>query len=83
MNLSSNDQLKTQQVLDIDWADRWLVYHRLRDLAIPCSCETNQPLRVEINSSTTAMQVWSVCQQLKAPRNYLVSWLKRCWQQSS
>jgi hypothetical protein len=55
----------------------------LQDLSIPCQCETNQPLRVEINSSIAAMQVWSVCQQLIAPRNYLVSWLQRCWQQDS
>lgn len=81
MNLSSKDQAKTQQVLEIDWADRWLIYHRLQDLSIPCHCAMNQPLRVEVNSSLTAMQVWSVCQQLQAPRNYLVSWLRRCWQQ--
>ncbi len=76
------ESLEAPQVVEVNWADRWQVYHRLQELAIPCECEMSQPLRVNINDSITAIQVWSVCQQLLAPRNNLISWLQRCWQNS-
>lgn len=82
MSFSPNLELQPQQVVEINSTDRWQVYHRLQDLSIPCQCGVNQPLRVEINDSITAVQVWSVCQQLTASRNYLITWLQRCWQQS-
>ena len=70
------------QVIEIAiaFADRWQVYHRLKELAIPCQCGTNQPLSVQINDVASAIQLWSVVKQLTLPRRDLVSWLERSWQ---
>lgn len=68
------------EMAEVSWADRWQVYHRLQELAIPCWCATNQPLRVEITHIAAAVQLWSVVRQLTAPRQDLVSALERCWQ---
>lgn len=74
-----NPELETDQVVEISLADRWLVYRRLQELSIPCVCRMNQPLRVTVTNPTTAMQLWSVCQQWNAPRNQLVRFLETCW----
>lgn len=66
--------------IEVNWADRWQVYHRLRELDIPCWCETNQPLTVDISNVTAAIQSWSVVRQSTASRQELVSTLKKCWQ---
>lgn len=47
-------------ILDIAWTDRWQIYQRLQELDIICVCETNQPLIVEVNNPTAAIQLWSV-----------------------
>jgi len=49
----------------------------LQELDIPCSCATNQPLRVHIADVAAAVQLWSVTKQLTAPRQDLVSALER------
>ncbi|MCG8367517.1 MAG: hypothetical protein MJA27_29805 [Pseudanabaenales cyanobacterium] len=59
--------------------DRWQVYHRLKELDIPCRCRAHQPLKVEVNSTQAAIQVWSVTMQISKPRQDLVQWLKYCW----
>lgn len=79
MNRSSS-QPEVSQVLEIDWADRWQVYRRLQELAIPCQCATNQPLTVQIDNVAAAIQVWSVVRQITVPRCELACWLERCWQ---
>jgi hypothetical protein len=70
------------QPVTISLSDRWHVYQRLQDLEIPCSCPSDGSLRVEINTPTAALQLWSVTFQLNASRQRHVAWLKRCWQPS-
>jgi hypothetical protein len=79
MNPSSSKP-EVSQVIEIAFADRWQVYRRLQELAIPCRCGANQPLRVQVNDAATAIQLWSVVRQLTVPRCDLVCWLERCWQ---
>ncbi|MCT7950886.1 hypothetical protein NG798_13890 [Ancylothrix sp. C2] len=69
-------------VLRVNWPDRWQIYQRLRELQIPCSCTTNQPLRVEINNATHAIQLQSVLKQFNYSRQELQQWLNLCWQLS-
>jgi len=45
------------EMIEVNWADRWQVYQRLQELAIPCWC-TDQPLRVEITDVAAAVQLW-------------------------
>jgi hypothetical protein len=67
------------ETIDVARQDRWQVYQRLQELDISCSCTLEQPLQTQIQSPTEAWQLWSVVQQLTAPRQDLVLWLKRCW----
>ncbi|QLE54327.1 Asr1405/Asl0597 family protein [Nostoc sp. TCL26-01] len=76
----SSPQIEEKYLVEISWADRWLVYQRLRELDIPCSCETDKPLQVEINTPTAAIQLWSVVRQFTSSRQDLIWSLKRIWQ---
>ena len=67
--------------LEIDPIDRWTVFNRLQELSIPCQCSCNQPLCVDIATVASALQVWSVIQQVTQSRGDLVSHLERCWRQ--
>jgi len=78
MNPSSSKP-EAGQVIEIAFVDRWQVYRRLQELAIPCRCGTNQPLSVQINDVAAAIQLWSVVRQLTTPRCELASWLEHCW----
>ena len=80
---SSSTETNTRHVVDIKWEDRWQVYLRLQELGIPCVCETNQPLTVEINNPTAAIQLWSVIQQFTASRQHLIGNLEDCWWKTS
>lgn len=75
-------KLQANALIKMNRADCWLVCLRLWELAIPCWCEPEQPLRVQINSATAAAQLWSVVRQLTASRLELVSWLEDCWHDS-
>ncbi|MBC5794428.1 MAG: Asr1405/Asl0597 family protein [Sphaerospermopsis kisseleviana] len=75
---SHNSQLGTQHVIDVSWSERWQVYQRLNELDIPCHCQSNQPLQVEITNPQIAIQVWSVVRQVKAYRQDLICHLKDC-----
>ncbi len=66
-------------IIAISWQLRWSVYQRLTSIGIPCHYQPHQPLVVEVNSPTAAVQVWSVVRQMAAPRQTLVEWLERCW----
>lgn len=72
-------QTEVSHLVQVNRADRWQVYHRLQELAIPCCCATDQPLMVHINNVTTAVQFWSVLRQFTTSRQDLVCWLERCW----
>jgi len=76
---SSSSETDRKHVIDIDWADRWQVYQRLQELDIICVCETNQPLTVEINNPTAAIQLWSVIQQFSASRQDLIENIENSW----
>jgi hypothetical protein len=60
--------------------DRWIVYHRLQELMIPCWCPEDGLLWVEIKHSNHAILLRSVIQQFMASRPQLVDWLERCWE---
>lgn len=66
-------------MVEVSWADRWYVYQRLQQLAIPCFCAIDQPLQVQITSTLSAIQLWSVSRQLNTSRQELAEWLERCW----
>ena len=78
MSLSERE-LEDSQILEVSWSDRWQVYQRLQELDIPCWCQIDRPLRVQINTAIAAVQVHSVLRQLNAPRQDLVRWLGHCW----
>ncbi|NJM72925.1 MAG: hypothetical protein HC862_23820 [Scytonema sp. RU_4_4] len=73
--------LKPQEkyIIEVNRVDRWQIYRRLQELDIPCWCETNQPLTVEISNPTAAIQLWSVVQQFTTNRQDLIRNLKKCW----
>lgn len=73
-------QVEQQQTVEVSWADRWQVYQRLQELDIPCCCETNQPLKVEIGNPSAAIQLWSVMRQFTISRQEQIYILKNCWQ---
>ncbi|WP_088240695.1 Asr1405/Asl0597 family protein [Calothrix rhizosoleniae] len=75
------EKLEEQQVIEVDWLDRWLVYKRLQELEIPCSCEMNQPLTVQISNPVALIQVWSVIRHSSASRQQLIRILEKSWQQ--
>ena len=67
-------------IADVDAIDRWTVYHRLQQLSIPCRCDRGQPLQVQANNATAAIQIWSAIKQVTASRQDCLVWLERCWQ---
>ena len=67
------------QVLQIPLSDRWLIYYRLQELMIPCSCCPDGSLRVQINSLLAGILIRSTVMQFLASRHELVNWLERCW----
>jgi hypothetical protein len=73
---------ESSETINVARQDRWQVYQRLQELDISCSCTLEQPLRAQIQGPADALQVWSVIQQITAPRQELVFWLKRCWKVS-
>lgn len=77
---SFSSETEIKQAVEVNWADRWQVYQRLQELDIPCWCETNQPLRVEISNPTAAVQLWSVMRQFSASRQDLIWCLEHNWQ---
>jgi hypothetical protein len=77
---SNNLEPETQQVIAVNWAERWQIYYRLQALDIPCECGANQPLKMRLDTVKTAIQLWSVARQFTASSSELVEWLKGCWQ---
>ncbi len=73
---------ESSETINVARQDRWQVYQRLQELDIPCSCTSQQPLQTQVHSPADVLQVWSVIQQVTAPRQELVFWLERCWKVS-
>lgn len=67
-------------LVSVSRIDRWRIHSRLQELTIPCCCQPDGSLRVEVQSSTHALLVRSVVQQFVASRLEMVNWLERCWQ---
>ncbi|TAF06351.1 MAG: hypothetical protein EAZ77_12390 [Nostocales cyanobacterium] len=76
---SFSSEAGIRHVVEVSWSDRWQVYQRLNELDIPCRCESNQPLQVQINNLQIAVQLWSVVRQFKASRQDLICTLEDCW----
>lgn len=68
------------RIVAINRTERWEIYRRLQELQIPCQCSPNQPLRVQLDTCSAAIQLWSVVKQLTSSRSELLDWLKGCWQ---
>lgn len=75
---SFDSRSQTKHVVEVSWADRWQVYHRLQELDIPSWCSANQPLTVEIANTAAAVQLWSITRLLNAPRKDLIRTLDKC-----
>jgi hypothetical protein len=73
----------TDQILHIPLSDRWLIYHRLQELMISCSCCADGCLRVKVNNFLEAVLIRSTVMQFLASRHELVEWLERCWNYSA
>jgi len=74
-NLGEGDRM----ALGVQGTQRWEIYQRLQQLAIPCFCAMHQPLEVGVDSPAAAIQLWSVVKQLTASRQEHLDWLERCW----
>ncbi|MBD1910101.1 MULTISPECIES: Asr1405/Asl0597 family protein [unclassified Leptolyngbya] len=81
MNRTPTPSLETLQnlLITVPLGDRWLVRDRLQELDIPCQCESDGSLRVDITSPWAAIQVWSVLFRWKGSRQEHVNWLMRSW----
>jgi hypothetical protein len=78
MNAIESDEFV---VLDFDPVERWSVFSRLQELAIPCHCACGQPLRAKVQTATAAVQVWSITQRSVSTRQKMAAYLESCWSQ--
>jgi hypothetical protein len=69
--------------IQVDPVDRWSIYHRLKELSIPCHCQGGQLLQVQANTATNMLIAWSVIRQITSSRQDKVSWLHQCWQSTT
>ena len=76
----NNLDCQPDRVLAVKWSSRWDVFRRLQGLGIKCQCSTNEPLLVDIDTPTTAIQIWSVLRQSSESRQELIDWLEGCWE---
>lgn len=74
---------KNSQIVTVEWAERWQVYHRLQAIEIECSCRMNEPLQAAPKSPQQAIQLWSIVKQVNSNRQDLVDWLNQCWKMKS
>jgi hypothetical protein len=79
--LSQNSEIDHEGiVIELSMVDhRWIIYRRLKQMAIPCWCSLGQPLRVQVDSSFAVLQLWSIIRQVTASRGEHIDWLQRCW----
>jgi hypothetical protein len=75
-----NSQSFAAAAIEIHTDRRWSMYNRLRELDIPCECKAYQPLRVQLNCASTAIQFWQVFHHVHSSRQDAVGWLEHCWQ---
>jgi hypothetical protein len=70
------------QIIEIDRAEKWEMYHRLQELQIHCQCAGDRPLIVRCNTVNDVIQLWSVVKQISSSRQQSIEWLKLCWENS-
>lgn len=75
----ANQAASTSTRFTINCEDRWQVYHRLKELDIRCWCRGFQPLEVDVETATEALQLWSIVRRVSQPRQTLVDSLQRSW----
>jgi hypothetical protein len=80
LNSLTNTDSSPGYVITLERSDRWSIYHRLQELMIPCVCEPDGSLHVDVNSAIGALLVRSVVMQSTASRSELIQWLEQCWQ---
>jgi hypothetical protein len=68
--------------IQVDPVDRWSIYHRLKELSIPCTCQGGQLLQVQADTANAILIAWSVIRQITCSRQDKVNWLHQCWQTS-
>ena len=68
-----------QANVKVDCEDRWQVYYRLQELDIHCQCSGYQPLEVDVQTATQAIQLWSIVSRVSEPRQVLVTRLMASW----
>ncbi|MGP1385327.1 MAG: Asr1405/Asl0597 family protein [Thainema sp.] len=68
------------QIVSVRRCDRWSIYHRLKELGIPCTCPADGTLRVDVNHAVALVLVHSTVRQFMTSRRESVDWLERCWQ---
>ncbi|AKG24147.1 Asr1405/Asl0597 family protein [Calothrix sp. 336/3] len=66
-------------LVEVPVGDRWLVFHRLQELMIPCACLSDGSLAVQIDDCLTAILVYSIVKRFTASRQDLVDYLESCW----
>ena len=76
---SSNCPLSVE--VEIEHTVRWDIYSYLQSLSIPCECKLNQPLRVQVETATVAIELWSLVQLFTSPKQLCIDRLERCWRQ--
>lgn len=76
-----NNQLTVE--IELDRIARWDIYFHLRELSIPCECKSNRPLRVQVDTASAAIHLWSLVRVFTASKQECTQHLERCWQQVS
>ena len=66
--------------VEMERVARWDVYFHLRELSIPCECRFNQPLRVQIDTASTAIHLWSLLRIFTGSKQQCTEHLEQCWQ---
>lgn len=76
---ANNPHWQSSQALSLRGTERWEVYQRLQELEVICSCQSNEPLKVSLQTPTDLVLLWSVSRRITSGRSELLYWLKRCW----
>jgi len=79
MTVKTCENLTEKYLIEVNGTDRWEVYQRLNELDIPCCCQANQPLQVEIANPLSLVQFWFVTHRLTASRQELIQTLEHSW----
>lgn len=65
---------------ELTGGDRWLAYHRMQELGLPCACWPHQALKIGYRSPLDIVQSWSVARSLTWSPGELIATLEMCLQ---